>query len=252
MIVETLSTVVVDKETLSTVVVGKNTLAREGLRRILADENFAVDALVESGADLPCDFVATALPVLFILDNGEAEQISIELEVLNRNFPKSRKVVLSDHFEFDQVVDAFKSGADGYVVKAISCEALMESLRLVLMGQKVMPSELATHLSCLIRSTMPPQTLQNPDVTRILSEREITTLRYLLVGHSNKEIARRLEISEATVKVYVKAILRKLRVSNRTQAAIWAFNNGVKIGAVDVAEIPAQNDMNENLALAGT
>jgi two-component system, NarL family, nitrate/nitrite response regulator NarL len=70
-----------------------------------------------------------------------------------------------------------------------------------------------------------------------LSEREITTLRYLLVGHANKVIARRLEISEATVKVYVKAILRKLRVSNRTQAAIWAFNNGVQVVADDVKEL---------------
>jgi len=82
-----------------------------------------------------------------------------------------------------------------------------------------------------------PQFARNPDVTRILSEREITTLRYLLVGHANKVIARRLEISEATVKVYVKAILRKLRVSNRTQAAIWAFNNGVQVVADDVKEM---------------
>ncbi|WP_428630635.1 LuxR C-terminal-related transcriptional regulator [Sphingopyxis sp.] len=252
MIVEKLSSNTVGKEILSTVVVGRNTLAREGLRRILADDDFTIAALVESGADLPSEFVANALPALFILDNGDGEQITIELEVLNRNFPKSRKVVLADEFEFERVADAFKSGADGYFVKAISCEALMESLRLVVMGQKVMPSELALHLSGVVRRNEMPQISPNADVARILSEREITTLRYLLVGHSNKEIARRLEISEATVKVYVKAILRKLRVSNRTQAAIWAFNNGVKIGAVDVADTFVQNDMDASLMLAAT
>jgi two-component system nitrate/nitrite response regulator NarL len=145
--------------------------------------------------------------------------------------------VLSDQFDLDEVVEAFKFGVDGYIVKEISCEALMKSLRLVAMGEKVMPSQLAQHLSGMEERSQAPQLARNPDVSRILSDREITTLRYLLVGHANKVIARRLEISEATVKVYVKAILRKLRVSNRTQAAIWAFNNGVQVVADDVKEL---------------
>lgn len=235
---------------LSTVVVGKNTLAREGLRRILSEENFTIVALVDSGTGLLDEFSETTSPNLFILDSCDSEQISIELELLHKGFPNSRIVVLSDHFELGQVIDAFKFGADGYFVKEISCEALMESLRLVVMGEKVMPSQLATHLSGVMERTKEPLLPRSPDVTRILSEREITTLRYLLVGHSNKEIARRLEISEATVKVYVKAILRKLRVSNRTQAAIWAFNNGVKIGPVDVAQPMFQEDMSEDLLLS--
>lgn len=71
----------------------------------------------------------------------------------------------------------------------------------------------------------------NVSATQVLSEREVLTLRYLLMGHPNKVIAKRLEISEATVKVYVKAILRKLRVSNRTQAAIWAVNAGMEFAS---------------------
>lgn len=238
--------------TLSAVVVGKNSLAREGLRRILSEENFTVEVLVESGTSLLGDMPASFCPNLFIVDSSDAEQIGIELEVLNNSFPGSRKVVLSDQFELEQVVDAFKSGADGYFVKEISCEALMESLRLVAMGEKVMPSQLAMCLSGVVEQVKAPQLSRNPDVTRILSEREITTLRYLLVGHSNKVIARRLEISEATVKVYVKAILRKLRVSNRTQAAIWAFNNGIKVVVDDVAEIRVDEDMGEDLMVAAT
>lgn len=222
--------------TLSTVLVGKNSLAREGLRRILSEENFTVEALVESGTSFLSDECDDCSPNLVILDCCDAEHIGDELEVLNNSFPDSHVVVLSDEFEIDQVVHAFKSGADGYVIKQISCEALLESLRLVAMGEKVMPSQLATCLSRVIDQVESPQIQRESDVTRILSEREITTLRYLLVGHSNKLIARRLEISEATVKVYVKAILRKLRVSNRTQAAIWAYNNGVKISPADVAD----------------
>ncbi|TSB01811.1 LuxR C-terminal-related transcriptional regulator [Sphingorhabdus contaminans] len=221
---------------LSAVVVGKNSLAREGLRRILAEENFSVQASVESGTSFLLANAEDESPNLFILDNSTTDHLESELEALNTSFPKSRKVVLSDQFDLEEVVDAFKYGVDGYIVKEISLEALMKSLRLVAMGEKVMPSQLAQHLSSMEEKAQVPQFARNPDVTRILSEREITTLRYLLVGHANKVIARRLEISEATVKVYVKAILRKLRVSNRTQAAIWAFNNGVQVVAEDVKE----------------
>ncbi len=222
---------------LSAVVVGKNSLAREGLRRILAEENFSVQASVESGTSFLLTNAEDESPNLFILDNSTTDNLESELEALNVSFPKSRKVVLSDQFDLEEVVDAFKFGVDGYIVKEISCEALMRSLRLVAMGEKVMPSQLAKHLSGMEERSQAPQLARNPDVSRILSEREITTLRYLLVGHANKVIARRLEISEATVKVYVKAILRKLRVSNRTQAAIWAFNNGVQVVADDVKEL---------------
>jgi two-component system, NarL family, nitrate/nitrite response regulator NarL len=231
----------------STIVVGRNSLAREGLRRILNDEKFSVSASVESATSLLSSSSGYDAPHLFILDNGDADQLESELEVLNCNFPTSRTVVLADSFMLEQVVDAFKSGADGYIVKEISCEALMESLRLVAMGEKVMPSQLAAHLCGAIDQIQAPQLARNPDVTRILSDREVTTLRYLLVGHANKVIARRLQISEATVKVYVKAILRKLRVSNRTQAAIWAFNNGIQVAVDDVTETGAvESGANEN------
>jgi two-component system nitrate/nitrite response regulator NarL len=236
--------------TISTIVVGRNSLAREGLRRILSDENFSVNASVESGTSLIGGAGGDCAPNLFILDNSDSDQLESELEVLNNSFPNSRKVVLADLFQLDHVVDAFKFGADGYIVKEISCEALMKSLRLVAMGEKVMPSQLAAHLCGAVERVQAPQLACNPDVTRILSEREITTLRYLLVGHANKVIARRLSISEATVKVYVKAILRKLRVSNRTQAAIWAFNNGIQVAVDDVKETEVDENAYDDVMVA--
>ena len=126
--------------TLSTVVVGRNSLAREGLRRILDSDNFAVTASIESGLCILGDDAMDENPNLFILDNSDAEHMETELEVLCNSYPSSRKVILADHFQLDHVIEAFKFGADGYIVKDISCEALMESLRLVAMGEKVMPS----------------------------------------------------------------------------------------------------------------
>jgi two-component system nitrate/nitrite response regulator NarL len=70
-----------------------------------------------------------------------------------------------------------------------------------------------------------------------LSDRELEILRWLIMGCPNKVISKRMEISEATVKVHVKAVLRKLRVKNRTQAAIWAANHGMR-GRVPDVEAP--------------
>lgn len=230
---------------LSTVLVGKNSLAREGLRRILNEEDFTVQASIESGTYLLDQTAEADAPNLIIVDNCDPDQIETELELFRAGYPNARRVVLSDNFQLNHVIDAFKGGADGYIVKQISCEALLESLRLVAMGEKVMPSELAKHLLHMVSDSPAIQPTRNADVARILSEREIMTLRYLLMGHPNKIIARRLDISEATVKVYVKAILRKLRVSNRTQAAIWAVNNGVEFAACDIHDNHDDSDAND-------
>jgi two-component system nitrate/nitrite response regulator NarL len=69
------------------------------------------------------------------------------------------------------------------------------------------------------------------DTTPHISVREKCILNYLIEGYSNKTIARKINIAEATVKVHVKTILRKIRVQNRTQAAIWAINNGSFMGS---------------------
>jgi two-component system nitrate/nitrite response regulator NarL len=97
-------------------------------------------------------------------------------------------------------------------------------------GEKVLPSQLVKHLP--LRSAMSNAELNDgSELLETLSEREIETLRCLIMGYPNKVIAYRLDISEATVKVHVKAILRKLGVQNRTQAAIWAVNNGLDVNA---------------------
>ena len=238
----------------TTIVIGRNLIGREGLRRILSDD-FVISASIESGTYLlskekekekGCD-----TPQLFLLDTGASDQLEVELEIISNCFPTSKKVVLSDHFNMEEVIEAFKFGADGYIIKEISCEALVKSLRLVAMGEKVLPSQLAAHLSGAVSLSKAPQLTKNSEISNILSAREIMTLRYLLLGHPNKVIARRLEISEATVKVYVKAILRKLRVRNRTQAAIWAFNNGIEVAKEDASEFGiGENEENKVLIAA--
>ena len=173
-------------------------------------------------------------PEMVILDIGDDHNLSAEIEVCKRAMPDAKIVILSNDFDFDLMFEAFKAGSDAYMVKRIDCEALIGSLRLVKLGEKVMPSELAKGFPARWTGRLLPS-MPERDAIALLSEREIETLRYLILGSPNKVIAGRLDISEATVKVHVKAILRKLGAQNRTQAAIWAVNNGIELNHSELA-----------------
>src|SRR5690606_31857815 len=103
-------------------------------------------------------------------------------------------------------------------------------------GEKVFPTDLARILingDFNVPAALPVS--RRAAAGRALSERETQILDCLLSGYSNKMIAKRLEISEGTVKVHLKGILKKINVQNRTQAAIWALNNGIATDQLDYA-----------------
>lgn len=203
---------------------GRNAIVREGLRRILLDEGFDVRQSVDDRLDLSDD--ATHDNLLILVDGDLGIEGLETLGALRERFPAVRLVILSDDFRFDAMVEAFRAGVSGYIVKEIACEPLIASLRLVALGEKVMPSPLAEALQLHAES-------DDHEGGRLvlesahLSGRENEILGWLIAGSSNKAISRRLAISEATVKVHVKAILRKLRVNNRTQAAIRGVHAGM-------------------------
>lgn len=205
-------------------ILGKSEIIREGLRRILTDQGFVIDATEPTCADfgdLTCD-------VILVDANEPSEGIQYCVDLRDR-FPKCRIVLMMDKYHFDDVARAFATGAvDGYLIKAMSCAPLAGALRLIAMGQKVMPSEMALSLT----SSIPQIRWSTREVHLTgmpVSDRETEILRCLVNGEPNKVISRRLSIAEATVKVHIKAILRKLRVQNRTQAAVWAADRGLTV-----------------------
>lgn len=207
--------------------IGNNTIAREGLARILREESFDVVASV-SDAEQAARIVALkdGDGLVILLDASvKGERVHV-LAQIRRRFARSRIVVLAEAFEFEGMVLCLRGGADGYLVKEIGCTPLATSLRLIAQGEKVLPSHLADYLPDQSLSPMMSDGEQSLEQAR-LSDREQEVLRCLMVGYPNKIISRHLAISEATVKVHVKAILRKLRVANRTQAAIWASGRGM-------------------------
>jgi two-component system, NarL family, nitrate/nitrite response regulator NarL len=201
-----------------------NAIAREGLSRIIEQEGFEVvsawssaEEAVQSGVgDIDLGLIDVPVP---------DEQIR-SMNLINAHRP-GNVVVLADVFDLPTMLECFVQGAGGYIVKNMPCTALIASLRLAVLGHKIMPSELSDRLMRDMASPQLTAAKPSPNVGEdMLTVRERDVLRCLLSGDANKIIARKLDVSEATIKVHVKAIFRKLNVLNRTQAAIWANARG--------------------------
>ncbi len=202
-----------------------NKLFREGMKRLFEGTPFNVvgeagslrEGLSALGTGTNPDLILIDLP------SGADEEVDA-MRTLRENHPSIRIVILTNDLETRRLSAALGAGAGGYLLKDIACEALMQSLKLVMMGEKVFPTHLA---ELLVSGRTEDMGAELPTRRKGLSQREVQILRCLLNGNSNKMIANHLNITEATVKVHLKSLLRKINASNRTQAAIWALNNGI-------------------------
>ncbi|PBB16814.1 response regulator transcription factor [Mesorhizobium sp. WSM4313] len=223
----------------STVLVGPSGLLRDSLIRILDTSKFRIAFSADSVRDLILKPLPQCRPILLIIevDYSDASRVFEQIADFKEKYPDSHVVALADHYQFDDVVAAFRSGANAYLNKCTAYDTFIKSLELVLLGQSILPAE-ALPFAPSVKPNLEPKLKQNPSnpdvipeneerVLSMLSPREICILACLTEGKSNKVIARKFHIADATVKVHVKTILRKIRVSNRTQAAVWAMNNGL-------------------------
>lgn len=206
----------------------KNEIAREGLKQILSSESFVVEASVSEVSDLwdAQGHIRNDKPEHVIVIDGASGSGRDACREIAARRNEARIALLLDKYSFEEVVEAFQLGADGVIIKEISCAPLAESIRLVSMGEKVFPSQIVTNLTNWIPAASTGDWKRSASAAG-LSDREIEILESIMAGMANKVIARQLNICEATVKVHVKAILRKLGVENRTQAATWGVKNGL-------------------------
>ncbi|MDR3519151.1 MAG: response regulator transcription factor [Azospirillaceae bacterium] len=215
-------------EPTQTLVADANKLFREGLKRLLDDSPFEIVAEAgtaqEALAILECGLKPQLCRGLVLLDltGADAGEVAA-MRRIRAMLPDARIVVLTADLCPRRLADALEAGADGYLMKDLSALALSQSLRLVMIGEKVFPSHLAT---LLISGRVGSTAFEPAPPRKGLSQRELQILRCLIRGDSNKIIANHLSITEATVKVHLKSLLRKINASNRTQAAIWALSNG--------------------------
>jgi len=199
-----------------TVLIEPSCLFRQGLKHLLADTRFAVEVEFSTIEQAVGDTVASGLVII-----GKASTEPGDLQQLREAYSEARIVVLASDLTVDALRDAMNAGADGFLMNDVSPEALLQSLELVMLGEKVFPTNLAAMLLDLSNAPSPLNSVRG-----VMTPREHEILQALVTGSSNKMIATRLGITEATVKIHLKTLLRKIDVNNRTQAAIWAVNNG--------------------------
>jgi two-component system, NarL family, nitrate/nitrite response regulator NarL len=253
----------------ATVVIDENSLFRESLKRILSTTCFRVAVAMREVGELKMLSLKSSSAVLILTGgrlDGAKESSVRDVKLIKQRHPLARVMVLGERCDLNEVVAIFRAGADGYVLKTITPEALMKSLDLLMQGETVLQSSilstaladgggeigppfgvLAAHAPVAAEAAPLPNTVQDAEMSeacdevspselhlpdgalpRTLSNRETAILACLTEGQSNKRIARKFGVAEATVKVHIKAILRKIRVKNRTQAAIWAVDHALR------------------------
>jgi DNA-binding NarL/FixJ family response regulator len=219
----------------STLIVEPNALFREGLSRILRAARFRILSTVplldlsvlEASAD-------QENLLLLIGSGGDAHSVAEQIELFKTRHNAGRVAVVADAYRPSDVLTAFRAGANAYFFQGTPCDAFIRSLDLVMLGQTFMPAEMLPFLLGSEDKAPAPIAIEPSAAValveragaRNLSAQEKRILHYLIEGDSNKIIARKIDIAEATVKAHIKAILRKIQVQNRTQAAIWAMHNG--------------------------
>jgi two-component system nitrate/nitrite response regulator NarL len=202
-------------------------ITREGLGNILKSEGFGV--IGSYGAITELEDMEFDSGFIIVLDGLEADDQSQAVREMKDQFASAPVVVLTERFDFSAMLECFQSGAQGYIVRSMKAQPLTTSLRLAALGERVLPPDLVDVFEQQSFTPIARTSEQSDEeVNRAkLSPRELDVLCCLMAGYSNKVIARKLAVCEATVKVHVKAILRKLNVHNRTQAAIWASSRGL-------------------------
>ena len=226
------------RESFATILIGKSVLLREGLARILRSANFHILASVSCADDLPPSRPQQPQPLFLIVHTGNDFNPTVEqIELFRDRHPDARIAVVADDYLLTELVSAFRAGANGFFVDVTTCDVFIKSVELVMMGETIFPPAFLSLIFDSESNHLPEAAPSDENGEAILvttedtiapqlSPREKSILRCLIEGDSNKCIARKIDIAEATVKVHVKAILRKIRVQNRTQAAIWGMNNG--------------------------
>ena len=204
---------------------------REGKIRILvADDHFIVRSglisLIRSEPDMEvvaeaadgaqaADLFAQHQPDLALLDLRMPSNNGNEaIERIHREFPAARILVLTAFNGDEDIYRALRAGAQGYVLKSSTGEALIPAIRAVAAGEPWIPRDVATRLA--MRNSY-----------EALTAREIQVLREIARGKANKEIATALSITEYTVKDHLKNIMAKLHVADRTEAVTAAVQRGI-------------------------
>ena len=202
-----------------------HTLFRLGLKNLLERSGIEVIAAASTGQE-GLNMVAEANPDVILLDMRMPDMDGLEvLKQLRESGVTVPITMLTTSTEEADLVESLRNGAQGYLLKDMDPDELVAALRKIVNGETIVAPQLAGTLARALQGKS-----EQPEKTTPLSEltpREMEIIEHLAIGQSNKVIARELGITDGTVKLHVKAILRKLGVSSRVEAAVIAVEQGL-------------------------
>jgi two-component system NarL family response regulator len=197
-------------------IVDDHPVVREGLAAIFKSQK-DIKIVAEAGdGDEACKLYDEFSPDVVLLDLRMPNKDGLHAisDLMTRNPPKPRIIVMTTYESEEDIRRTLKAGAKGYLAKGTAPQEIREAVRKVAKGESLLPPSIASKLA---------QSMSHPE----LSERELQVLQYMANGRSNKEIGQVLYISENTVKAHVKSILSKLDAMGRTEAIAIAIKRGL-------------------------
>ena len=214
-----------DRSRLRVMVIDDHTLFRSGLSELLERRGIEVCAAVGDGEE-GCRLAAEIEPDVVLLDlrMPELDGLSV-LKRLAALDLDCAVVMLTTSSDERDLVRSLRSGARGYLLKDMEPEQLVDALTAVVDGETVVAPEMTSVLAKVVKGGAVES--GQPGRFSSLTPREFEILRHLAEGQSNKEIARDLGITDGTVKLHVRSILRKLQVRSRVEAAVIAVEERI-------------------------
>ncbi|MCG0277208.1 MAG: response regulator transcription factor [Thermanaeromonas sp.] len=219
------------KEKITVLIADDHPLMREGIRKILSLEPRIVIVGEATDGRAVIELARELRPRIILMDINLPVLNGLEAaKVIRREVPQAEIIVLTIHEEEEYIMELFRAGVAGYLLKDISAEGLIEAVLQVAQGVPVIhPGVTRKMVRLLTEVSQAGRT--TPETTLTRREREI--LACVVRGESNKDIAKRLFISEKTVKNHLTRIFRKIGVQDRTQAAIYALKHGLTDGTLE-------------------
>jgi len=209
---------------ISILIVDDHSVVRQGVRAFLeAQADLSVVGEAESG-EQAVQLAQKCLPDVVLMDLLMSGMNGVEATRLVKQVsPRSQVIVLTSYYEDENIFPALRAGAISYTLKDIHPTELVEAVRKAARGESVLHPRVASRVVQEVREFKPAAPAAFADLTA----RELEVLRLIAEGESNATIAGKLVLSEKTVKGHVSNILSKLHMVDRTQAAVFAWQEGL-------------------------
>lgn len=214
-------------ERIRVMLVENHSMVRQGLKQLIELENDIKVVVEAADGTQAADYYQIKKPDIVLMDINMPKKNGLQaLELIKQRDPNAKIIMLTFHQDKEYLFQSLELGASGYVLKDADGYVLIEAIRKVYNGETYIQPAMAKELVVEFKKYL-EKGKANAKKSNILSERELEVLRLIAKGLLNKEIAKTLYISEKTVKNHVSNIFKKLNVSDRTQAAIYALKHNI-------------------------